>query len=56
MNQMTMLEQFIRIVGYSLGSYLLGDGIANSAEYQAALGGAVAIASFGWFLYRQRRA
>ncbi|MFC3074726.1 Pam3-gp28 family putative phage holin [Shinella pollutisoli] len=49
-------EQLIRIALYTVGGFVLGDGIANSAEYQAAVGGLIHVVTFAWWLYRNRRA
>lgn len=52
---MGSIEQLIRIGLYSLGGYVLGDGIANSAEYQAAVGGLIQVVTFAWWVYRNRK-
>ena len=48
------VQQLIRIVMYASGSALLGDGVADGAEYQAAIGGAVSIAAFLWWWFWER--
>ena len=48
------LQQLIRIVGYSAGAALLGDGVADSQQFQAALGGLISIASFGWWFVKEK--
>lgn len=47
---MSNIEQLIRISLYVGGSYFLGDAVANGEMYQAAIGGVVAVVSFGWWL------
>lgn len=53
---MGSMEQLIRIGLYSIGGYVLGDAIANSAEYQAAVGGIINVGTFVWWMYRNRKA
>ena len=49
-----VITQLIRIVGYAAGSYFFGDAVAKGDMYQAALGGAAAVASFVWWAIQQR--
>ena len=51
---MGSMEQLIRIGLYTVGGYLLGDGVAQSAEFQGAIGGVVAIGTFAWWFVRNR--
>lgn len=53
---MSSTEQLIRIALYTLGAYILGDGVAQSAEFQAAVGGLISAGSFAWWLIRNRKA
>lgn len=53
-NQLTMMEQLIRIALYMLGSFLFGDGVAQSAEYQAGIGAIISTVSFIWWLLRMK--
>lgn len=53
---MNNYEQLIRIVLYSAGGYLFGDAVANSADFQAAVGGVISIATFAWWAISNRRA
>jgi hypothetical protein len=48
------VQQLIRIVGYSAGAALLGDGVADSEQFQAALGGIISVAAFGWWIVKER--
>ena len=49
------VQQLIRIVGYSAGSYFLGESIASGEMYQAALSGAVSIAAFVWWMVAESK-
>ena len=49
-------QQLIRIGGYAIGSGLLGSGVADGEQFQAALGGVVSIAAFVWFIVKERKA
>lgn len=53
---MTSIEQIARICFYTAGGYLLGDSVANSEMYQAAVGGAINIGTFVWWLWRNKKA
>ena len=48
-------EQLIRIALYHIGAYFLGDAIAASDMYQAAIGGVISIGTFAWWAYRNRK-
>lgn len=48
------IEQLIRIGSYTVGSYFLGDAVANGQTFQAAIGGAIAIGAFLWWLVFER--
>lgn len=45
-------EQLIRIALYTAGGYIFGDAIANNADFQAAVGGLIAVGSFAWWAFR----
>lgn len=49
------IEQLIRIGLYVGGSYFLGDAVAQGEQYQAAVAGVVAVASFAWWYVRGRQ-
>ncbi|MFV0512490.1 MAG: hypothetical protein ACK5MY_02470 [Jhaorihella sp.] len=53
--QLGTIEQLVRIVAYMVGSYLLGEGVADSEIYQTAIGGIVNVVSFLWWLVRERQ-
>jgi hypothetical protein len=50
------IEQLIRIGLFTAGGYLLGDGIAQSAEFQGAVGGIMQVGTFVWWMIRNRAA
>lgn len=52
--QMGLFEQLARIALYIIGSILFGDGVAQSAEYQAGVGAIITGASFLWWAWRQK--
>jgi hypothetical protein len=49
-------EQVARIGIQLAAGVLMGDAIANSAEFQAASAGLISIATFGWWFYKNRKA
>lgn len=49
------VQQVIRIGGYALGGYFLGEGVADSDLFQQALGGAVSVAAFAWWFFWERK-
>lgn len=49
------IQQLIRIIAYAVGSYFLGDAAANGEQFQAALGGIINLAAFGWWVYQERQ-
>lgn len=49
-------EQLIRIALYTAGGYVFGDAVANSADFQAVVGGLIAVVSFGWWAVRNYQA
>lgn len=53
---MSSFEQLIRIALNAGGAAIFGDAIAGGDMYQAAVGGAVSLISFGWWLYRKQAA
>lgn len=52
--QLGTIEQMVRMILTWIGTFTLGDAVANGSEFQAAVGGAVAIASFVWWFIRNR--
>lgn len=48
------VEQLIRILAYTGGSFAFGDAIANGETFQAAIGGAIAVGAFVWWLVFER--
>ncbi|MCV0395494.1 MAG: hypothetical protein K5872_22360 [Rhizobiaceae bacterium] len=48
------IQQVIRILLYAIGGYVLGDGVAEGEMFQQAVGGAMAIVSFGWWMLWER--
>jgi hypothetical protein len=40
---------------YAIGGYLLGDAVANSQQFQAAVGGLVSVGAFAWWFYWERK-
>ena len=48
------IQQVVRIVLYTLGGVVFGDGIAESELFQQAVGGLVAVFSFVWWLVWER--
>lgn len=53
---MSQIEQLVRIAAYLIAGAVFGDATANSEMFQQALGGAIAIGTFVWWVYRQRQA
>ncbi len=47
------IQQLIRIVAYAVGSYFLGDSVANGDMFTAAVSGAVSIGAFAWWFFYQ---
>ena len=47
------LQQLIRIVGYAGGAAVFGDAVADGEMFQQALGGAVSVAAFIWWMFHQ---
>jgi hypothetical protein len=45
----------VRIVAYAVGGYLLGDAVANSEQFQAAVGGLMSVGAFAWWFYWERK-
>ena len=43
------IQQLIRIVMYSGGSYWFGSSVASGDLYQAAIGGVVGVGAFVWW-------
>lgn len=48
------IAQLIRILGYSLGAGLFGEATADGELFQQALGGAVSLAAFVWWVAKER--
>lgn len=53
---MSIYEQLIRIALNAGGAYLLGDGVAQSSEFQAGAGALISAISFIWWGIRQYKA
>lgn len=53
---MSIYEQLIRIALNAGGAYLLGDGVAQSSEFQAGAGAVISAISFIWWGIRQYKA
>lgn len=51
--QFGTVEQLIRILLYMLGGAVLGDGVANSEEFQTGIGAVMTALSFLWWAYRE---
>jgi hypothetical protein len=43
------VQQVLRIVLYTVGSYLFGSDVADGASFQGALGGVMAVGAFVWW-------
>ena len=52
---MTSVEQLIRIGLFTAGGFFLGDGVANSEMYQAAVSGLIQVGTFAWWMYRNSK-
>lgn len=52
---MGSIEQVIRIGLYTAAGYLLGDAVAQSAEFQGAVSGLIGIGTFAWWFYKNRK-
>ena len=52
--QLGTIEQMVRMILTWVGTFVLGDAVANGAEFQGAVGGAVAVASFVWWFIRNQ--
>jgi hypothetical protein len=48
-------EQVLRILLYNGAGMWLGKSVADGEMTQAAISGIVALATFGWWLYQQRK-
>lgn len=48
------IQQFIRILLYTLGGLLFGDGFADTEIYQQFIGGVLAVGSFVWWYFWER--
>ncbi len=48
------IQQLIRIVAYSGGSFFFGDAVANGELFQAAIGGGLAVVAFIWWYVKER--
>lgn len=48
------IQQLVRIVLYTGGSVVLGQGIADGEMFQAALGGLAPVIAFLWWLLWER--
>lgn len=45
------IQQVLRILMYSGGSFYFGQEFADGEMYQAAIGGVIAVGAFLWWLY-----
>lgn len=45
------VQQVLRIILYSGGSYIFGQGFADGDQYQQFIGGILAVGSFAWWLF-----
>lgn len=52
---MSNMEQLIRIGLYMGGSAVFGQAFAAGDVFQQAVGGVVSLASFGWWLYSNKK-
>jgi len=52
--QLGTFEQLIRLVLTWIGTFTLGAGVTTGAQFESAVGGVIAIASFVWWLIRNR--
>jgi len=48
------IQQLIRIVGYAVGAYFFGEGVAEGELFQQAIGGLVGVAAFVWWMLKER--
>lgn len=48
-------EQLVRIGLNAVGAALLGSGVAQGAEFQAAVGGAISVGQFIWWMVRNKQ-
>lgn len=48
------VQQVLRIVLYSLGGVVFGKSIADGAQFQALIGGILAVGSFAWWWFWDR--
>ncbi len=48
------IQQIVRILLYSAGSYLFGQAVADGALFQAALAGILPVGAFFWWLFWDR--
>lgn len=51
--QLGTVEQLVRIGLYAAGGAVLGNGVAESAEFQAGVGAVMTAGSFLWWTYRE---
>lgn len=49
------LQQLLRIVLYAIGGYLFGEGTAEGAQYQQAVGGLLTVLTFVWWWFWERK-
>jgi len=49
------IQQVIRIGLYAVGGYFLGDAVTEGAQFQAAVGGVIAVGSFVWWALWERK-
>lgn len=49
------IQQVLRILLYTLGGWAFGDAVAQGAEFQAAVGGVLAVGAFLWWALWERK-
>ena len=45
------IQQFIRIVLFAIGGWLLGEGVTESSAFESAVGGAISVVTFAWWYW-----
>ena len=48
------VQQFIRIVLFSVGAWLFGEGVTSSSAFEGAVGGVISVATFAWWYFWDR--
>ena len=52
---MSNIQQLVRILLQIAAGTLLGDAVANSAEFQAAISGVLSVGTFAWWYFANRK-